>query len=86
MYSAELSREEQREGRTFSFYKVNRDDDGRFVGCIVRVIAPTEKGNVEHWYVDAEMDNPKAHPCRDAETCFKRVLKSWKKRGGSLAK
>jgi hypothetical protein len=53
---------------------------------MIRVVAPTEKGVVEHWYVDAEMDNPKIQPCRNAETCFKRVLKSWKKRGGSLAK
>ena len=86
MYNAELSHEDAREGRTLSYYKVNRESDGRFVGCMVRVIAPTEKGIVEHWYVDAEMDNPKVHPCRDVQTCFKRLFKSWKKRGGSLAK
>lgn len=82
MYNAEMFREETKEGRTFQYYKVNRENDNRFVGCMIRVTT----GDIEHWYVDAEMNNPKVQPCRDVQSCFKRLFKSWKKRGGSLAK
>jgi len=86
MYNANLSRTEEKEGRTFNYYEVVRDYDGRFVGCMVQVLAHTSKGDVEHWYVHDEMNQPKIHPCRDVQSCFKRMFKSWKKRGGSLAR
>jgi hypothetical protein len=86
MYNANLSRTEEKEGRTFNYYEVVRDCDGRFAGCMVQILIPTEKGVIEHWYVDYEMSQSKIQPCADIQECFKRALKSWKRRGGSLAK
>lgn len=86
MYHATLQREEVKEGRIFSYYGVYRDDSEKFVGCIVLVATPTPKGLVEHWYVDAEMGNPNKQPCSDVQECFRRLFKSWKRRGGSLRK
>ncbi len=86
MYNANLSRSEEKEGRTFNYYEVVRDNDNLFAGCMVQVLTHTETGDIEHWYVDQEIDNPKIQPCQDVQACFKRMLKSWKKRGGSLAR